>query len=1122
MMVFPMTPFSPHYRTVRAADTWWNGSWDYRKSFNVTGQATTETNYQIEIIVHRKSGTDSGNVVYVDTDKMQSDYDDLRYTNDEASPTSLDYWIEWKNTTMARTWVELDSITASSTDIFYMYYDNTGASSVSNGTLTFPTEFQDFDTDDAYYTGTSVRIDDGGDERVEWATSSSYGDGEESTPLATKAEFTLDFIVYWSSMSGFSGTRIMFGDTLQTTWGLGSGWDAAGVQFNYSGNFVCYAVENGVGDTSGGASQFSTGTTYYTRVTYDDSTLNATIYSDYWDTKVSSYQVSSVSWSDNLDTLTYQSRDRLGAAGWVDDARIRHWVSEDPNAANWGSEEQANQTPAVDADADCTNDDSTYLYAQYRKYKFTANVSDADGYADIDYVEMTFNSSGNFYTVRYDEDTNTFSEQLNPTYFDLDGDSTATRSGNDIDITFVLLVAWVCPAYSAFDVNVTVIDAGGLSATDFAQTNLNIGKYLSMYGVTVDDGTGTSDRGTAGGTVTVSGYVNYTATTLHPDDIRGDLVDVWTTGVAGADGSDTTLSSGQFSLTITSGATVGDDAFYLKVVANGGGQGGTNLMAGLVEDNYISDLLNITVHAPTYTRLPLSTNMSGVTYTAVYQHDSLAAEGVGLNVSTWSYAVDTSFTVSFNVTTDTQHGVSGTPAGEFTATWTDISSVDGTFWTRQTETSVFAHITIGTIQYSAIATNVPDGAYVAMYHNGTLFANVTVSSNAAFKLQDYANTWDAVEWTFTLTYISAPVYFINYTFYTTVADPPNINTLYVEVFSMELDDYYINIYWETNWHNSTCFIFKDDVYQSNVTLEGFAQIAKPTTAGTYEYTFIFNSTDGAASGEQDPAGSDANKWALRTRNVQISLTANIVLRKSNGETIAPERFQIWVAGDLLNAYFPSYTATTDNVNITVYDEFWDKIVYQDTSYVVTTRIMLTIDCHDIIIVNQMDYAIYAIITYNSIEVTISGIYTEFEITVFSGSYTVQLYRERDDHEVAFMGTDGEWTGSETATVNANWVIITRKVEYPEDDPPVFPVSVLLSDALQNVLIIFIGILALSLWRSKRRERDKVLIIPPQDKRKARKVGKSDIKDPALEYYNDAETAHDKIGETYDALLDKND
>lgn len=109
----------------------WLTGWTYRKSHTITGSTDgVQTNYQMEVLVNRSSGSDSGQTVYVDT-KCEADFGDLRFTKADGS-TVLDYWMTYSGT-VATCWVEVDSIPASpSTVDIYVYYGKAAASTTSN------------------------------------------------------------------------------------------------------------------------------------------------------------------------------------------------------------------------------------------------------------------------------------------------------------------------------------------------------------------------------------------------------------------------------------------------------------------------------------------------------------------------------------------------------------------------------------------------------------------------------------------------------------------------------------------------------------------------------------------------------------------------------------------------------------------------------------------------------------------------------------------------------------------------------------------------------------------------------------------------------------------------------
>ncbi|MHA1936145.1 MAG: DUF2341 domain-containing protein [Candidatus Thorarchaeota archaeon] len=113
----------------------WLSGYDYRKSHAITGESSVGTNYQVKVIVHYGSGTDSGENVYLDS-HCQTDFDDIRFASSDET-TLLDYWREvYTNGDQAVFWVEI-SENLDSTKSIFIYYGNVGASSASDGDATF-------------------------------------------------------------------------------------------------------------------------------------------------------------------------------------------------------------------------------------------------------------------------------------------------------------------------------------------------------------------------------------------------------------------------------------------------------------------------------------------------------------------------------------------------------------------------------------------------------------------------------------------------------------------------------------------------------------------------------------------------------------------------------------------------------------------------------------------------------------------------------------------------------------------------------------------------------------------------------------------------------------------------
>ncbi len=97
-----------------SADPWWDNNWEKRVPLTVTNASATEGMQALY------------NVTY-DSD-MQSDFDDLRFVQDDGS-TPIDYWIETKSdSNYAQCWLKLPA----NETLVYLYYSNPDAESESD------------------------------------------------------------------------------------------------------------------------------------------------------------------------------------------------------------------------------------------------------------------------------------------------------------------------------------------------------------------------------------------------------------------------------------------------------------------------------------------------------------------------------------------------------------------------------------------------------------------------------------------------------------------------------------------------------------------------------------------------------------------------------------------------------------------------------------------------------------------------------------------------------------------------------------------------------------------------------------------------------------------------------
>lgn len=189
----------------------WLSGYDYRKSHNITGNTSwggTQTNYQMQYLIYRSSGTDSGNSVYVGT-SCQADYDDIRFTTSDGI-TLCDYWIESSTSALATVWVEVPSIATTNTTI-YIYYGNAAATPVSSGLNTFPLLFEDCSESSLNTTRWTVT---GGVEYYSGLYIRLANSGAGSKQIESVNTFPINSSVYFrlSASDSSSGKRFGFSD----------------------------------------------------------------------------------------------------------------------------------------------------------------------------------------------------------------------------------------------------------------------------------------------------------------------------------------------------------------------------------------------------------------------------------------------------------------------------------------------------------------------------------------------------------------------------------------------------------------------------------------------------------------------------------------------------------------------------------------------------------------------------------------------------------------------------------------------------------------------------------------------------------------------------------------------
>jgi len=208
-------------------------------------------------------------------------------------------------------------------------------------------------------------------------------------------------------------------------------------------------------------------------------------------------------------------------------------------------------------------DDTDNMYARYKNYIATVNVSDADGYADLTTIDFTIQDGTptEVVTFRYNEDTNTFSALSGATtkWILVTGSSVAVRSGIYCNLTFVFYVRWDATQQADLDFKVVSTDSTSTTDTDTYDLNYDVITDL-VTTFSIND-----DRGNIGQSITASGVVTYNGSSLSPVITgSGGFVAVHNSAHTNQ-GSDSDITNGAWSVTFNAPATVDIDTYHLYI-----------------------------------------------------------------------------------------------------------------------------------------------------------------------------------------------------------------------------------------------------------------------------------------------------------------------------------------------------------------------------------------------------------------------------------------------------------------------------------------------------------------------------------------------------------------------------
>jgi hypothetical protein len=236
-------------------------------------------------------------------------------------------------------------------------------------------------------------------------------------------------------------------------------------------------------------------------------------------------------------------------------------------------------------------DDTDNMYAKYRFYQVTTNHSDQDGFPDIDTVLLLLWDNGqstNYWTIKFDEDANTFSIVNGSASLTLQYCSNVS-SGDWLNITWSFKIDWDHADLTDVDAKLFVNDTQD-SDTDWYEVDWDTETRLD-YSVTpyLSDDRGNIDTNDLQGDGTV---IYYGSSDDYP---YANETDVWANHDESGSWSNDVDGSGAFTITgIGSSSSVRLNTYTFKVVEEGAGSGGTDLFyTTSEEDTFITDRIQV-------------------------------------------------------------------------------------------------------------------------------------------------------------------------------------------------------------------------------------------------------------------------------------------------------------------------------------------------------------------------------------------------------------------------------------------------------------------------------------------------------------------------------------------------
>ncbi len=289
-----------------------------------------------------------GATVYLNQ-RSRTDFGDLRFTSSDGM-TSLDYWMERSlDGSDATFWVEISDDLSSTDRTIYIYYGESDATDVSNGTATFLyfDDFEDGDFSNWLSMGESTVVSQ---ETVDGRTAmkvdretGTAGHGWRYVAYTTTTQYAVDALVQASVVASGPSPKIAWGVNTASTESYTGGNDgpgdaistATGIQKNWAVTDYEWLFSD--------VTSFPMTIWLKQSATIDGDDLTLKLYNI---TTGLSFYSNSVSNAD-FDKDKYVGVRQYRYHSYYDDFRVRKFVSPEPQHGAWSSEESGGSLPPL-------------------------------------------------------------------------------------------------------------------------------------------------------------------------------------------------------------------------------------------------------------------------------------------------------------------------------------------------------------------------------------------------------------------------------------------------------------------------------------------------------------------------------------------------------------------------------------------------------------------------------------------------------------------------------------------------------------------------------------------------------------------------------------------------------